>query len=386
MVLRFWSERSLSELLALEATDAEAILEAVEDRVASALESFAKARKLDREGEHGYVTPVQMIARVAEGVMEAARRVSPGRKMDLATLTSRSDRTGKWLRDNLNEAHALIDEVKHLRGPRSASTKVRESDGRLAGLYPHRRDELIKIWSDMLQAQPSEDQALRRGLIRLYRMKYNDSWASMPPAIVRHVAFLLEESRDVRDLRTWLRAYRLLPEFSYVKAISQVERLAHLYPNEVDPHFYLYSLLFLVMKTQDKDVEERVLDEIDRCRRLTSNSRYRDYGYEWMASQAAPCPLAHFTELGQWDTAKNDYPPQGAAKLKVLSGVIEEILGPEKGWIRLGPKKLRAFFPPRKDFSQAEHAGREVEFYLGFTYEGFRAYGVRLPRNKGAGS
>jgi hypothetical protein len=186
----------------------------------------------------------------------------------------------------------------------------------------------------------------------------------------------LRESRDIRDLRPWFRATRRLPEFSFTDAISRIERFAHLSPDEPDPHFYLYTLYFLLGFLQKKDVEDKVVQEMDKTRKLTAAYRYRNYGYEWLGNTTVGCPVVHFTELGQWDAASHDYPPDGARLLRRMSGIIERIEGPEKGWIKLGTK-LRAFFPPRKDFSNASDQGREVNFYLGFTYDGFRAYGVK---------
>lgn len=144
----------------------------------------------------------------------------------------------------------------------------------------------------------------------------------------------------------------------------------------VDPHYYSYILNCILTLTENKPFEDVVLSGVRECHRLTVRSRYREYGYEWLGKQSVGCPLVHFSELGQWDPRTHNYPPDGASKLRVLRGVIDRIEGPERGWIRLG-EKLRAFFPPRADFTQSEHAGRQVSFYLGFTYDGLRAYGVR---------
>ncbi len=381
MVLRFWTERLIDQLAQSSATP-EAVLDAVEERVRQALDSFSEARKREPEGEHGYVTPVQLIARTAEAVIAAARRTAHNPKIELTALTAKPNRVGNWLRAHLTEAHDLIDQAKHLRGPRASTAKLRECDDGLKSLYPHRRDELIQLWSSLLRDQPTQDMALKRGLIRLYRMKYNDNWPTMPQATVRQISFLLEDSRDIRDVRTWIRAYRWLPEFSYIKAISHVEKMAHLYPTEPDPNYFLYILLFLHGRAENKDVEDRVLEALKQCQSVTRDARYRYYAYEFLAPQTTGCPIVNFTELGKWDPRADDYPPEGAAKLKAMTGVIDKIDGPERGWIRLGPR-LRAFFPPRNEFTQIEHAGREVEFYLGFTYDGFRAYGVRMPREDG---
>jgi DNA invertase Pin-like site-specific DNA recombinase len=143
---------------------------------------------------------------------------------------------------------------------------------------------------------------------------------------------------------------------------------------------------YLSQREQAKDVQRQVLDEIRECNRLTQRSGYRDYPYEYLGTgSTSGCPLVHFSELPNWDRKTDDFtnPKAARKKIMVLTGIIDDITSPEKGWVRLA-EKLHAFFPPRNEFKRSEHVGREVEFYLGFTYDGMRAYGVRLRGNQGS--
>lgn len=376
MVLRFWAESRVDELAAKAGTGPANVIEAIEGVVERALDAFAKTRELEPEDEHGYITPVQLIARVAEGVLNVARRQAGKPNLGLADLTGGRDRVGQWLLDNLSTAYRLLDEIKHIRGPRPPSLYASRCDLSVAQLYPDNRQELISRWRRQLIEYPAQGSVLQRGLIRLYLMQHQDRPEAIPQATAREIALWLEDSRTASDLRTWFRFFRRLPEFSYQRAVSRAERMKHLEPDAIDTHYYLYILHYLLTLVENKPFEVAVEAEVRECKRLAARSRYRDYGYEWLGNQTIGCPLVHFSELGQWDARTHNYPPAGASKLRVLRGVIDQIEGPERGWIRLG-EKLRAFFPPRGDFTQSEHAGRQVQFYLGFTYDGLRAYGVR---------
>lgn len=156
MVLRFWAESRVDDLVAKPGKGPADVIEAVEDLVERALASFATTRKLDPEEEYGYVTPVQLIARVAEGVLTVARRQAGNLKLGLADLTACRDRVGQWLLDNLTTAHGLLDEVKHNRGPRPPSQVASRCEVSVAHLYPNNRQELIRRWRAMLADYPAQ--------------------------------------------------------------------------------------------------------------------------------------------------------------------------------------------------------------------------------------
>jgi hypothetical protein len=65
--------------------------------------------------------------------------------------------------------------------------------------------------------------------------------------------------------------------------------------------------------------------------------------------------------------------------LRRVSGIIEDIAGPQAGSIRIGDGRLTAFFTPRSEFLQTRDINQMVEFYLGFSYEGLRAWAVTYP-------
>ncbi|ABW12075.1 hypothetical protein Franean1_2646 [Parafrankia sp. EAN1pec] len=89
-------------------------------------------------------------------------------------------------------------------------------------------------------------------------------------------------------------------------------------------------------------------------------------------------PLVHFSELGERRREYDNFWTKPYL-LERVRGVIEEIRGPQAGSIRIGNGRLTAFFVPRNDFLQTRDINQLVDLYLGFSYDGLRAWAVTYP-------
>ena len=112
---------------------------------------------------------------------------------------------------------------------------------------------------------------------------------------------------------------------------------------------------------------------LEQCKQRTIGKR--GLSYEWFAKEPAWCPLTHVSELGE--RRKNPESDEeffeNTETLARVRGKIDSIKGPQAGLVRLGPKTT-AFFLPGKKFSESRHLNSIVEFYVGFSYEGLRAW------------
>ncbi len=167
-------------------------------------------------------------------------------------------------------------------------------------------------------------------------------------------------------MRRWFQACRRLPEFSYIDAIDRLEGWAKR-SDQVDAYYYLYILHFLRWHAGAERDENAMRANLDKCRQRSIGKR--GLSYEWLAEGPTWCPLAHASELGEWKEFFRNTKP-----LAWATGSIES-LKPQAGRIRLGPQTLAHFIPGPK-FSEAMHLNSLVKFYLGFSYEGLRAWEV----------
>jgi hypothetical protein len=244
---------------------------------------------------------------------------------------------------------------------------------RLAKLYG--RFELIETWEGML-GRTSEPLQLRRAIASLYLARRERKWVSLSEKELRRIVDLIEanlrfDPTDERDIRMWFQAMRRLPDFNYYEAIDRLEAWASR-TDSVDAHYYLYILHFLRWRGEGDDAEKIVQEHIEASARGRIGPR--GYSYEWFALEPTWCPLVNSLELGEFDRQHGFF--RDTRRLAYLTGTIESIR-PQAGTIRLG-RLLRAFFVPPADIRETSHLNEMVHFYLGFSYEGFRAWSVRL--------
>jgi cold shock CspA family protein len=383
VVRRNWITHLLDRLFASETIPTpEQVLDRVEDLADKAEESFAAARDLREDSNYAYVPHIQLVHRIAERLARAAG----ARNID--QLMEGDDRVARWLRQHVTLAQDLLDILEHRLGGRTPPDLVRRCQGGLRRLYGD-FDSLISSWESLLQGRPPQEQNLRRALVSVYRDRRGRVWANLPVEDLRRIAELMgrniaESVSDERDVRNWFQAYKRLPEFSFLEAIARLEGLVAR-TDSVDAHYYLYVLHFLRWYDGAEDTEDLTLFHRVKCEQLAEQSLARDHAYEWLGKSASPCPLVHFRELGEWDRDRSFYSASDE-KLVRIGATIGHIETPRRGWIKIG-EKIDAFFTPRQ-FFRGQDEGQEVTFYLGFTFEGPRAYdpkrgkGASLPRDE----
>ncbi|TAG01784.1 MAG: hypothetical protein EAZ43_10770 [Betaproteobacteria bacterium] len=373
MVRRFWVKDVLDSMFKNAASQPdsltpERILDDAGDLVSSALDAFEKARELNPEDEHCYITPIQTILMVAERMCRASGHAAIGE------LCSRDDEVGRWTQQWVSEAEDLLGRLRHFRGKNKQSDHERKCDVQLTALYGD-FDELIATWERILDGSASQSW-LRRAVAHAYLARRDRKWGELPVEELRRIVQLSEcnlsfDPTGERDLRTWFQAYRFLPEFSYNEAIDRLQTWASR-SDTVDAHYYLYILHFLRWKAGGERDEELIQKHLKRCAELSVGRR--DNSYEWYATEPNWCPLVNSRELGGWLDQKNFF--NDTSKLAFVEGTISA-LKRTAGTIRIG-NVTRAFFRPPAHLRESEHLNAQVHFVLGFSYERLHAWLVVL--------
>ena len=368
----------LYDLLAMVKHD---ITEDQESRMHAILEEatreFEKARALDRRSEYNYISQVQMIQRFV-GMIS---RNKGYRDQPLQFLANRGNDSYRELIDQAQNLLSDLALVKGIEAPSQLQVKLQAD---LEGLYG-RHSEAIQQLTNVLDRRESYRPPLRRAIIRAYIAKNRGDWNGLDDRELARVVELArdnieEEPASDHNLRLWLRAVRAENALSVDRV---AERLAYkrLQNPSVDTTFYLYIMKFLQLESGDLAAASEVPDLIAECGDLARDLARTTTSFEWLGREGGLSALVHISTLGSWDVKKNFWP--NTEHLRPIRGRIAQIRNHGSGEIEL-TSGLRVFFIPSRGavpggYVAGQDIGREVEFFLGFSYDGLRAWSVHDP-------
>lgn len=368
MVRRFWIRSIITEMLKHNPPHtAEDLFEAVHELFDSAAEEFKIARELSPEENYGYITHIQLILEILE------RLIQLDTGQDLPALLEKTNKIGIWARKSIVVAEDLLRQVQQLRANESPSRYELHCTTTLASLYGH-FDAVISSLETL--SKSVQDPDIRRALATAYFSRSGRIWAKLPDSELRATKDLMENNlrmnpTNERDIRSWFQAFRRLPEFSYIDAIDRLEGWAE-EADQVDSYYYLYILHFLRWFEGSERDESSMRTNLEKCRQRALGKR--GFSYEWFANTPTWCPLAHGSELGKWDEFW-----EKTESLQRVTGSIASIK-PQTGTIRLGAHTVAHFVPGTK-FVETRHMNSLIKCYIGFSYDGLRAWGVDFASN-----
>ena len=182
-----------------------------------------------------------------------------------------------------------------------------------------------------------------------------------------------EGNQDSISLRLWLRTIR--HSRTPPSLDSVIEKVGYWKVNtgSLDAAYYLYVLHTL--RALDGSVQgaadaERALEE---CRALARFRRDRTRSFEWIGPGDGVGSLVHQSRLGEWVGNFWD----STDVLVRHHGRIRSINGPQKGTIELSGGVEAFFVPAKAGFHGSRDENVLVNCYLGFSYDGPRAWEVR---------
>jgi hypothetical protein len=189
-----------------------------------------------------------------------------------------------------------------------------------------------------------------------------------------------------RDFLNWLQSYRRLPGFNFNEAIGTMDMWA-LNGGGIDAHYYLFILHFLKWHQGLTTDVSLARQNLEKTRRLSGG---RNWSYEWLAKHDnCACGLINHNDLGTWGGKIDGHQFfSNTAPLLRARGVIAKIKDAKSGEIAVYQTttpsqsghvngKMDAFFVPSVDFIAGRDENAPVTAYIGFSYEGLRAWIVR---------
>ena len=166
--------------------------------------------------------------------------------------------------------------------------------------------------------------------------------------------------------------------------MSKLERLTAIDPS-LEAYYYLYVVRFLEWFTCHTTDVSGIKATETKCKELSGKFQ-RSFPFEWVARQPKECPVVHRSALGEWRREGDADFFVDTSRLWRIRGVISNLAGaPRTGEITFVHRvptlsaryqAMKAFFVPRGDFSPRTDLNVNVEFFLGISYEGLRAFSV----------
>jgi len=348
---------------AVEQMGAREPIEAVVATARQAAESFQESREHRPDNEHGYISEVQLLIRV----LDYAERQGAG------AFTSGDP----FLRDSIGRAEDLLDQVRTLRVGERLSRYEEECRGRLNLLYGD-HSKALQIFDNLLSRPDVSKPGVRRQIVWTLLRRRGDVWSTVPKKEVERSSRLLEEnltenSADASSLRLWLRTVRQLESPPYLERV--IERVAYWRARGggLDAAFYLYVLNTLLAMEGSRQALADADRAQEECKAIAKYRRDRTLSFEWLGLGNGVAQLVHQSELGAW---AGDF-WEGRSKLRRVSARIAVIDLPQRGYIELGGAVKAFFVPAIGGFARGRDENRQVTCFVGFSYDGVRAWEVR---------
>ena len=342
----------------------------------SSLSRFAKSRELNPRNEHSYISAIDLIAALIKNI----RRLK-GHDDKSAALLIGSDEV--WYRELIDAAETLIAELESNRAGQERSRFLQRSRANLDEAYGN-HSEAIQGWTNLLNPRSGAYRPpLRRNIINAYLNRSNRDWTRLNDRELRRIYELAEENlNEERDsdqnLRIWFRAARAT---GAIPLDNIAERLTYksLRQPTVDTLYYLYIIKYLQSEMGIGIAVDESLRALEECSRLAVHLPNRTNSFEWLGHGAGIQSLVPQSALGAWNHDREFW--SDTQPLRTAVGTISTIRTPRSsGEIELA-NGMKAYFVPSRGkreggYLRGRDEGRRVQFFLGFSYDGLRAWDV----------
>ena len=336
-----------------------------------ASDSFGHAREKNPDDEHGYISEVQLNSRV----VDYAGSQHPGGLIGyLADPTA-----DPFVQTILEKSEDLLEHIRRNREGEGPSSYELDCRGKLDKLYGF-HEQALQVWDTLLHRRDVYSPPIRRQIVWTYLARKDRLWDELTSKELVRATELLEqnlneEPHDDRNMRMWVQAVRRIPDPPSIESV--IEKVAYWQANtgSIDATYYLY-VLNAVLAIEGSILAGGVANQfLDECRSRSRLRRNRTKSFEWSGPGVGLSKLIHHSRLGNWTRSSDFW--ENVRPLCRVTGRIARIRGLESGLVQVTPD-LSAFFVPAKGCYAIDRSENQaVDFYLGFSYEGLRAWDVR---------
>ena len=339
----------------------EEVDEIIFDLIPKAAREFTESRKLKRSSEYGYVAHIQMLIEA----IDFGHILSNQTKEQF--LSSEKEPYAEWL----DEASTLLEEVKRLTVGEEGTEneKVTQCDDDLNSFF-ERYDLVIQNLNNQLDKGKNPER-IRRQISR-FMIKKQPNLGQDSKSTNRIMELMSENIKNEPDKEgnfyLWFQAAR----HSNLHISDAIDKMARWKAKSItlDASYYFYVLKVMraIEGYSDEMVEavKLIQESKQKSRTLPNNT----YCHEWYGQLSEMRRMVHGRDVygGNWED-----------KCELVKGIITGYLHDGSGKITLrNANLLEVFFNPSETKISEDDINKEVEFYLGFSYDGLRAKDVQL--------
>lgn len=330
--------------------------------------SFAKARSLQPHNDHGYISEVQLIIRA----LDYAASVN-----NSSALVASTNSSNTWLREAFGRAEDMLSEVRRNHQGEPSSYWELRCRADLTNLYGD-FSKALQQWDSLLQQKEVFAPPVRRQIVWAHLARHERNWEKLSRKEIRRIYGLLEENLEQdggasADYRNWIQACRYLQPVPDLDSVIEKVAYWRMNSDSLDAVYYLYVLYALKALEGATLAGADSIRLLEECRQMARLNRNRSRSYEWYGKGTGISRLVHFSQLN-WSERGEFW--EDVSQLQSVSATIRSIRGSQAGELEL-TGGLSAFFVPGKSGHYKGHSeNRKVSCYLGFSYDGLRAWSV----------
>lgn len=337
-----------------------------------ASEAFEIAREVAPQKEHGYISFIQMAMKMIE--FEYSISTIKTASKDYTQFIT----TNTWCRDLLVQANEVINDYKD-NNQEFENPKIKEKQIQLLKFFGE-KDKMINAWNNLLGKKEFDQNLVRRQLSYALLAKNEFDWEKAKGKdlnrIIEHIEENLKNKVEVRDLQLWFEASRRI-NTNVNEIIKKVEHW----------EFQKYSLdtAYLLMCLYGVQAINGVKSGVDYYEKYQKkipdriNTIYsKVFCVEWVGSVDNNANLMNNKQVGKWARDKQFFNIEPTNLLR-LKGKVVTYLSRTQGFIEIENVGIQVIYQPAlcNHFSDDAQKGTKVEFYLGFNYDGARAFEVK---------
>jgi hypothetical protein len=266
-----------------------------------ASEAFGTAQRLTPDGEHGYISEVQMLARMLD---YAGKPYASGLR-DFLVLPG----VDPFLQGALERAEDLLEQVRRSREGEGASSYEQICRAQLDALYG-RHSEALATFNTLLSRQGVFKPPVRRQIIWTYLARHNRSWGQLEQSEVARIVALLEqnlqeEPSNDKNLRLWVQAVRRVSSPPSLESVIEKVGYWKVNTNSLDATYYLYVLHSILALEGSTLAREDAMRYLEECRQMASFRRNRTNSLEWLGQGQGIHKLVHpSVSMLVWNSSK----------------------------------------------------------------------------------